>query len=86
MSFEVHEKLDDISRKLSEIRVNLEALVERACGDDKSGHKWLPEATSVCTLEEAEREIKLWFKPEEIIVDLYPTTTKDITTNKKVWA
>jgi len=23
--------------------------------------------------EEAEREIKLWFKPEEIIVDLYPT-------------
>ena len=25
------------------------------------------------TQEEAEREIKLWFKPEEIIVDLYPT-------------
>lgn len=23
--------------------------------------------------KEAEREIKLWFKPEEIIVDLYPT-------------
>lgn len=23
--------------------------------------------------EEAEREIKLWFKPEEIIMDLYPT-------------
>ncbi len=25
--------------------------------------------------EEAEREIKLWFKPEEIIVELYPTKT-----------
>lgn len=25
------------------------------------------------TREEAEREIKLWFHPEEIIVDLYPT-------------
>ena len=24
---------------------------------------------------EAEREIKLWFQPDEIIVDLYPTTT-----------
>ena len=24
-------------------------------------------------LEEAEREIKLWFQPEEVIVDLYPT-------------
>ncbi len=37
--------------------------------------------------EEAEREIKLWFKPEEIIVDLYPV--KEITereVKKKVWA
>jgi nucleoside-diphosphate kinase len=37
--------------------------------------------------EEAEREIKLWFYPEEIIVDLYPTkdtTLKDF--KKKVWA
>lgn len=36
---------------------------------------------------EAEREIKLWFEPDEIIVDLYPTESvmlKDIT--KKVWA
>ena len=36
---------------------------------------------------EAQREIKLWFKPEEIIVDLYPT--KEITEEKKkskVWA
>ena len=29
--------------------------------------------------EEAEREIKLWFKPDEIIVDLYPT--KVVTLN-----
>jgi nucleoside-diphosphate kinase len=36
---------------------------------------------------EAEREIKLWFHPEEVIVDLY--ATKDITLEeqkKKVWA
>lgn len=35
---------------------------------------------------EAEREIKLWFEPDEVIVDLYPTkfvTLKDIT--KRVW-
>lgn len=25
------------------------------------------------SLEEAEREIKLWFQPEDVIVDLYPT-------------
>jgi nucleoside-diphosphate kinase len=35
---------------------------------------------------EAEREIKLWFSPEEIIVDLYPT--KEIVREKKTktWA
>ncbi|MGE5197065.1 MAG: nucleoside-diphosphate kinase [Deltaproteobacteria bacterium] len=36
---------------------------------------------------EAEREIRLWFQPGEIIVDLYPT--KDIVEEKKksrVWA
>jgi len=36
---------------------------------------------------EAEREIKLWFQPEEIIVDLYPT--KNIMAKEKhvtVWA
>ncbi|MFH1354919.1 MAG: nucleoside-diphosphate kinase [Candidatus Omnitrophota bacterium] len=37
---------------------------------------------------EAEREIKLWFCPEEIIVDLYPTKeeTEEKTEQKKVWA
>jgi nucleoside-diphosphate kinase len=37
--------------------------------------------------EEAEREIKLWFRPDEIIVDLYPTTV--VTREKveeKTWA
>ena len=37
--------------------------------------------------EDAEREIKLWFEPHEIIVDLYPA--KDATlanVKKKVWA
>lgn len=36
--------------------------------------------------EEAEREIKLWFKPEEIIVDLYPTKLVDGKTKVKEWA
>lgn len=37
--------------------------------------------------EEAEREIKLWFLPQEIIVDLYPT--REIIEEKKknrIWA
>lgn len=35
---------------------------------------------------EAEREIKLWFEPEEIVYDLYPTreVTQTIE-NKRVW-
>lgn len=36
---------------------------------------------------EAEREIKLWFQPKEIIVDLYPT--KDVVEKerkRKIWA
>jgi nucleoside-diphosphate kinase len=36
--------------------------------------------------QEAEREIKLWFQPDEIIFDLYPTKTTDITENRRVWA
>jgi nucleoside-diphosphate kinase len=36
---------------------------------------------------EAEREIKLWFHPDEIIVDLYPTKIIEIKSYKKqVWA
>jgi len=35
---------------------------------------------------EAEREIKLWFRPEEIIVDLYPTKTIEEKKRVKVWA
>lgn len=37
--------------------------------------------------EESEREIKLWFKPDEIIVDIYPT--EEIIENnvrRKVWS
>lgn len=37
--------------------------------------------------KDAEREIKLWFEPQEIIIDLYPA--KDVTATpvkKKVWA
>jgi len=37
--------------------------------------------------EEAEREIKLWFEPDEIIVDIYPVKTVVVEKRKKrVWA
>lgn len=37
--------------------------------------------------EEAEREIKLWFQPEEVIVELYPTREKTEKERKiKVWS
>jgi nucleoside-diphosphate kinase len=37
--------------------------------------------------EDAEKEIKLWFEPDEIIEDIYPVkqvTLKDV--QKNVWA
>ncbi len=36
--------------------------------------------------EEAEREIKLWFAPDEIIVDLYPTKKTKQNIERTVWA
>lgn len=36
--------------------------------------------------KEAEREIKLWFHPDEIIYDLYPTRTVEEKIKRKVWA
>jgi nucleoside-diphosphate kinase len=36
--------------------------------------------------EDAEREIKLWFNPAEIIVDLYPTKDAETVVRTKVWA
>lgn len=36
--------------------------------------------------QEAEREIKLWFSPEEIIVDFYPTKTVEVNkVKKRIW-
>jgi hypothetical protein len=36
---------------------------------------------------EAEREIKLWFSPDEIIVDLYPTkSVVEKEHKRKEWA
>ncbi|HQP91054.1 MAG TPA: nucleoside-diphosphate kinase [Candidatus Omnitrophota bacterium] len=35
--------------------------------------------------EDSEREIKLWFDPDEIIVDLYPTKTVVESVEKEVW-
>ncbi|MBN1405519.1 MAG: nucleoside-diphosphate kinase [Candidatus Omnitrophica bacterium] len=37
-------------------------------------------------LQDAQREIKLWFRPDEIIVDLYPTKKVSKNTDEKVWA
>ncbi|MDD5427892.1 MAG: nucleoside-diphosphate kinase [Candidatus Omnitrophica bacterium] len=37
-------------------------------------------------MTEAEREIKLWFQPDEIIEKPYPTKTQKATLEKRVWA
>ncbi|MGB2601018.1 MAG: nucleoside-diphosphate kinase [Candidatus Omnitrophota bacterium] len=37
-------------------------------------------------LEDAEREIKLWFQPDEIIVDIYPVTKVTAKTETNKWA
>jgi len=37
------------------------------------------------SLEEAEREIKLWFEPEEIVLNLYPAEEREKSCNKKYW-
>ena len=37
-------------------------------------------------LQEAEREIKLWFEPDEMIYELYPTKEVQMTVKKRVWA
>ena len=36
-------------------------------------------------VQEAEREIKLWFEPEEIIVDLYPSKVVSQQIKQKTW-
>ncbi len=36
--------------------------------------------------EEAEREIKLWFSPDDIIVDLYPAKIAKKICEERVWA
>ena len=36
--------------------------------------------------KESEREIKLWFQPDEIIFDLYPTKEVTETVKHKIWA
>jgi len=34
---------------------------------------------------DAEREIKLWFSPEEVIIEAYPSSDKEETVKHKVW-
>ncbi|MFC1809323.1 nucleoside-diphosphate kinase [Candidatus Omnitrophota bacterium] len=36
--------------------------------------------------KESEREIKLWFDPDEIVTDIYPEDEKEMTIKKRVWA
>jgi len=36
-------------------------------------------------LTEAEREIKLWFQPDDIIVDLYPSKIVKKLADRKIW-
>ncbi len=36
--------------------------------------------------QEAEREIKLWFQPDEIILDLYPTRVVEANGRRRVWS
>ena len=38
------------------------------------------------TRKEAEREIKLWFQPDEIIFNLYPTKWTIVKDRRKTWA
>lgn len=37
-------------------------------------------------MEEAEREIKLWFQPDDIIVDIYPSKMVKEKIERRVWA
>ena len=37
-------------------------------------------------VEDAEREIKLWFEPAEIVMDLFPSKDATLTLKKRVWA
>ena len=37
------------------------------------------------SLEEAEREIKLWFEPDEIVDDIFPTEMSEKTVKKRAW-
>ncbi len=36
--------------------------------------------------KEAEREIKLWFTPEEVVKEIYPTKVQETTLKMRVWA
>ncbi|HOX55241.1 MAG TPA: hypothetical protein PLC32_07360, partial [Candidatus Omnitrophota bacterium] len=81
-------KSDALAQRVIE-QLNLVAPSQTA----KKSRGWLDifrkddEKENDATPEEAEREIKLWFEPDEIIVDIYPTKTEDIkSVKKKVWA
>jgi len=35
--------------------------------------------------KEAEREIKLWFRPEELVRTIFPTKSKEVTKAEFFW-
>lgn len=35
--------------------------------------------------KEAQREIKLWFRPDELVYNIYPTEIKNVTLDKVFW-
>ena len=35
--------------------------------------------------KEAEREIKLWFRPEELVHNIYPTESQEVTKIEYFW-
>jgi len=37
-------------------------------------------------LTDSEREIKLWFEPDEVIFDVYPVREETVSLKKRVWA
>jgi len=67
------EEADPVSIRGSYGRITTKGVYENAIHTSKNS-------------ADAEREIRLWFEPDEIIVDLYPTKVKKARVEKRVWA
>ena len=67
------EEADPVSIRGSYGRITTKGVYENAIHTSKNA-------------EDAEREIKLWFEPDEIIEDLYPVKAEKAKIEKRVWA